>query len=353
MPFPILDLPVELRNMIYRDIMLSQEDEDIIKTGFRWDELAYSPDVLEAKKARRKDAANFLLTCKQVSLEASYILSEERYYRVDNEYTWLRAGEMKVPDDEMPLYDAVRTESAIHEIAWSHSPPLDLLPLIRNLEISVTEPYSRRRNGILDLETALETDDFSAKNLGVLCSDLVSHAHWLRSLVIYIPCECSREPASWLRRLRENGDWQRCFSLERLARQLAPLRRLRVRHFRFVQKCHSPHIAEIQPLLQDIMATVQSSRQVDLLGEDWNDWWNLRCEAHQKGMPSFSSYHVVGALHSMSSWYTDSHQFDRWGKSYRDQYQEYLQALRAELETHSWDEELMLPVVGPLSAELV
>ncbi|KAL8864111.1 MAG: hypothetical protein Q9198_010083, partial [Flavoplaca austrocitrina] len=134
MPFPILNLALELRNMIYRDVMLSQEDENEMKTGFRWYELAYAPDVLEAKKARRKDAANFLLTCRQ-----------------------------------------------------SHTPPLDLLPLIRNLDISVAEPYSRRPNGILNLETALKCDDISDKDLGVLCSDLVAYAHQLRNLVIYIP----------------------------------------------------------------------------------------------------------------------------------------------------------------------
>ncbi|KAL9014827.1 MAG: hypothetical protein Q9180_008919, partial [Flavoplaca navasiana] len=142
MPFPILKLPLELRNMIYRDIVLSQEDEKEMKIGFRWYELAYAPDVLEAKKARRKDAANFLLTCRQISFEASYILSEERYYRVDNEHTWLRAGEMKVPDDEMPLYDAGQIKQPSHGIRESHTPPLDVLPLIRNLDISVAEPYS-------------------------------------------------------------------------------------------------------------------------------------------------------------------------------------------------------------------
>ncbi|KAI4275236.1 MAG: hypothetical protein LQ337_003375 [Flavoplaca oasis] len=353
MPFPILNLPLECRNMIYRDVMLSQEDENEMKTGFRWYELAYAPDVLEAKKARRKDAANFLLTCRQVRFEASYILSEERYYRVDNEYTWLHAGEMKVPDDEMPLYDAGQTKPPGHEIRESHTPPLDLLPLIRNLDISVAEPYSRRPNGILHLETALRFDDISDKNLGVLCSDLVSHAHRLKNLVIYIPCECSREPAYWIRRVRADGDWQRCFSVERLARQLAPLRRLRVRRIRFVQKCHSPYIAEIQPLLQDIAATVRSSRPVEPLSRDWNDWWDLRCEAHKKGMPGYSSFLVTAALHSMSSWFTDSHPLDSLGKSYQDQYRDHLQALREGLDHHTWDEDLMLTVIGSPCTDLI
>ncbi|KAI4266433.1 MAG: hypothetical protein L6R38_008743 [Xanthoria sp. 2 TBL-2021] len=335
MPFPILELPLELRNMIYREIVLSHEDENKMRKGFQW--LSEYEEVKEAKASRRNDAANFLLTNKQLNFEASRILLEERYYR--NFITWrtVDAPVTTVADDEVPL---------------RHSSPFELLWTSRNLEIIMPEPLNYRPYGTEDLDFATAGDDHDAKNTGVFCNDLASHGRRLKNVVVYLPCECSREDPSWLGPLRAGRDWQRCFPTERLLRHLAPLRRLRARRLRFVHKCKSPVIAEIQPILRNLVGTVQSSNPVEPLSKDQSDWCSLREEARQKGLRGCIRWPLHGALMNMSSWFTDSRLFDKQGKAFQAQYQDQLQYLRALLKEHTWEEDLMLSVTGPLLSEL-
>lgn len=80
--FPFLDLPLEVRNMIYRKIVLSQRDD----TGMARLYQAYGalvpriPKVDDPKhKLKRDDAMNLMLTSTQVRIEASQILMEERF----------------------------------------------------------------------------------------------------------------------------------------------------------------------------------------------------------------------------------------------------------------------------------
>lgn len=336
MPFPILELPLELRNMIYREIVLSHEDENIMRKGFHW--LSEYEEVKEEKASRRNDAANFLLTNKQLNFEASRILSEERCYR--NFITWrtVDAPVTTVADDEVPL---------------RHSSPFELLWTIRNLEIIMPEPLIHRPYGTEDIDFAIAGDDHDAKDTGVFCNDLASYGRRLKNVVVYLSCECSREDPFWLRSLRVGRDWQRCFPTERLVRHLAPLERLRARRLRFVHKCKSPVIVEIQPILRNLVGTVQSSNPVEPLSKDQSDWRSLREEARQKGLLGCIRWPLRGALMNMSSCFTDSRLFNTQGKAFQAQYQDQLQRLRASLNEHTWDEDSMLTVAGPRFSELI
>lgn len=345
MPFPILHLPLELRNMIYRHAVLSHDDDNEVKGAFGW--ASKLDAAAEPNASRRSDAANLLLTNKQLSFEASRILSEERYYRNDTLWGIFYALKIEVAYDELPL---------------RCSSPFELYSKIRNIDIIIPGLWTYRPSTIQHLQTNSEYkdleftygwEDYQTKLIGVVCNDLASCSRRLQNVVVHLPCECTTVDSCLFGRVRESSDSQRCFPAERLERALAPFRRLRARRFRFILKCHSPFVAEILPILQDIVATVQSSNPVAPLSKDERVWYDLRLEARQKGLEQRCTWHLEQAQINMSSWFTDSRLLEIWGKEFRPQYQDNLQELRVILDEGTWDEDLMSSVAGPLWSELI
>ncbi|KAL8644513.1 MAG: hypothetical protein Q9226_007726 [Calogaya cf. arnoldii] len=147
--------------MIYRELMLSNEDETEMKTGNPPYMKSQLQEVKEARKSRRNDGASLLLTNRQLQFEASKVLVEERYYRTDLAYTVIDGPRLTVADDEVPLY---------------HSSPFELLSTIRNIQISLAEMFNHRPYGKLDIKYALGNDDIDAKHTHMFCNDLASHA---------------------------------------------------------------------------------------------------------------------------------------------------------------------------------
>ncbi|KAI4217798.1 MAG: hypothetical protein LQ349_009020 [Xanthoria aureola] len=348
MPFPILHLPLELRNMIYRYAVLSHDDEIEVKGGFIW--ASKIDDEAEANASRRSDAANLLLTNKQLSFEASTILSEERYYQNDIVWGTFYAPNIKAAYDEIPL---------------RCSSPFELYPKIRNIDIIVPQLRPVRLSSIghshtchgceqREVEISHACDDRYTKLTGVVCNDLASCSPRLRNVVVHLPCECTTWDFALFGQVRASSDSQRCFPAERLERALAPIRRLRVRRLRFIHKCQSPTVvAEILPILQDLIATVQSSNPVAPLSKDERVWYDARLEARQKGLEQRCQWDLDRAQLNMSSWFTDSRLLDCWGKEFRPQCQDNLQELRVILDAGTWNEDLMSSVAGPLLSELI
>ncbi|KAL8990443.1 MAG: hypothetical protein Q9169_008123, partial [Polycauliona sp. 2 TL-2023] len=136
MPFRILDLPLELRNMIYREIMLSQIERPTLaamydKYSWKDDDYKFATESrgYEKRKSRHDDAINFILTSAKIKAESSAILSEERVLRI------------LVPDMDEFRRNIVNV--AVDELSLG-IPSLELLQTTRNLEMIISREWLLR-----------------------------------------------------------------------------------------------------------------------------------------------------------------------------------------------------------------
>ncbi|KAL8851717.1 MAG: hypothetical protein Q9221_003327 [Calogaya cf. arnoldii] len=337
MPFLILELPLELRNMIYREVMLTNENEKDMKRDWTWYVFKQTEEAKEMRKSKRKAAENWLLTNRQLNFEASKVLTEERYHRANLTGCPINTLRIETVDDELQLRYS----------SWSQ-----LYSTVRNLELTVAEMFNQYGPyGPTDLDVVLKSDDIDVKQADIFCNDLVSHCGRLQNLVVYLPCQCSREhntghQAGTSPPVVEGKDrTKRCFPVERLKGYLAPLRRLRAQRLRFVHKCKSPVIAEIQPILQSLVATVQSSNPIEPLSKDQSDFYGLRLEAQRQCLDKFL-WHFDQAMHNLSSEYTDSRVVDRSGNTFQFQFEHHMKHMQKLLVDHWFDDDLMLSVVN-------
>ncbi len=286
MPFPILELPLELRNMIYREIMLPPVDDAEMKRLYHedWKTATYEEEVEryrkvwetapngeeivsyykdwetatndeEVEKLRQYHTTKLLLINKQIKAEACKLLSEEHYYQSFVPPYSVYSG---YPDLENPLKDL---------------PPFELLPMVRNTQLTLpVEWVSTKFLGYQDYH-----HDLFANLLGVPCNDLASESPRLKNLTVYLPCGCP-DYSEFVAGYRRAANMQ-CFCPDKVAALLAPIRRLRARSIRFVLDCTPQVIAELQPIFQDITAIVQSSEPVEPLTSRQKEWFELRLEA--------------------------------------------------------------------------
>ena len=335
MPFPILDLPLEIRKMIYREIVLSLRDETgMARLYHAYGALApQTPKVENPKhKLRREDAMNLMLTNTRTRLEASQVLIEERFLRSIIRWGCFAHNIVDTANDEIPLYLL---------------PPNELLPTIQNLDIVIPNAWyfydAKDRVPWAQLDNSFEYG--LARTLSVLCCTLASQNLGLKVILVYIPCYCSSK-ITYAKYDRENRIYkERCFPADGLARILEPIRKLQARRIQFVLECTSTHVAELQGVFQDLTDAVQSSATREAVSKDEIVWCNLWQEAQQRSPFSNTiERHLDEAWNYMNGCLTEL----EWPVVEPEMYPQYckyhLEAARQDLERRAWDEELMSEV---------
>ncbi|KAI4275235.1 MAG: hypothetical protein LQ337_003374 [Flavoplaca oasis] len=335
MPFPILDLPLEIRKMIYREIVLSLRDQ----TGMARLYHAYGALLLQKPKIenpkhklRRKDAMNLMLTNTQTRIEASQVLMEERFLRSIIRWGCFAHNIVDVANDEIPLY-------RLH--------PNELLSTIQSLEIVVPNAWyfydAKDRVPWAQLDNSFEYG--LARTLSVLCCTLASQGLGLKKILVYIPCYCSSDNI-YAKDDRENRIYkERCFPADGLARILEPIRKLRASRIRFVHQCTSPHIAELQGVFQDLTDAVQSSTTGTAVSKDETVWCNLWQEAQRRKPFSYTiERHLDEAWNYMNGCLTELDWPVVGPEMYPQKCRYHLEEARQDLERRFWDEELMSEV---------
>ncbi|KAL8857702.1 MAG: hypothetical protein Q9178_005737 [Gyalolechia marmorata] len=294
MPFPILGLALELRNMIYREIMLPPVDDAEMKRLYHkdWKTAIYEEKVEryhkdcetatndeECQKLRQYHTTKLLHINKQIKAEASKLLSEERYYQ---SFVPSYSAYSGYPDLENPLKDL---------------PPFELLPTVRNIQLTLpVEWVSTKFLGYQDYH-----HDLFAKLLSVPCNDLASESPRLKNLIVYLPCGCP-DNSRFVARYRKAAN-MRCFRPDKVAALLAPIRRLRARSISFILDCTSQVVAELQPVFQDISAIVQSSEPKEPLTSRQSEWFELRLEAKRRGFFEEINLELTSAWYEIGDWY--------------------------------------------------
>ncbi|KAL8851718.1 MAG: hypothetical protein Q9221_003328 [Calogaya cf. arnoldii] len=333
-----MKLPLELRNMIYREIVLSQIDDTGLKKLWHdhWNRVRGPKPKDQGHELRRNDALNLMLTNTRIKDEASAILSKERFLRSTILWGSFGRAMVTVADDEIPL-------RSLH--------PVELLRASRNIEISI--PSAWRYYHYIDLKWHAPIGDCDdhfepgqAEVLSVLCNNLASQAQRLKSVLVYLPCYCSTDCPTASYDHMDKKDSQRCFPANGLAPILEPLLRIRARRIRFVHGCKSPVIAELHAVFEDLIATVESSTPVLPLSYDEIEWCDLWQEAHQRVCPWELSDHLLEAWCYMNSRFTQLRPPRVEPAMYQDKYRHHLQEARTFLETHKWDEDSMSAVAA-------
>ncbi|KAL8767732.1 MAG: hypothetical protein Q9209_005818 [Squamulea sp. 1 TL-2023] len=326
MPFLFLELPLELRNMIYREVVLFNVSDAEMKRRYHA-ECTMENNEDEVKRLKRNHTKNLQLANRQIKTEASKVQIEERYYQ--SEVDPMRWSSPKTWEDlDQPL---------------CHLPPFEALPTVHNVEIIIPGAFfgSHYSADCQNYWSVLTT-----KLLSVLCDDLASQCLRLRNVVVYLPCECAHDHR-WIVQHRRGSNWQRCFRADGLAWLLDPIGRIRSRNIRFVHECKSPVIAELQPVFWEFIAMVQSSMPAASLPEKHNDWLALRLEAKRRGQYERIKEDMRQAWMYMDDWLL----FPPPGLPEVEwmTFQYNFEKARDNLEACNWNEELMLSVAAPAS----
>ncbi|KAL8672033.1 MAG: hypothetical protein Q9168_003485 [Polycauliona sp. 1 TL-2023] len=335
--------------MIYQEIVLSAEDTFLARS---WVEHYCGPvlpkDSVTDKKRKQKrdDALNLMLTNKQIRLEASEILSEGRFLQSTIGFSWFS----KVDDDMVKV--------AADEIQMC--PPTQLLQSSRNFKVilpslwyDMQDPLHAGHSRILQEEGAY------AQKLDVFCTNIASKVSQTKHIDVYLPCYCSSDD------YKSNAEFrhlyglhkERCFPTTGLTRVLAPLRKLRARHIRFVQECKSRHIAELHAIFQDITTVVQSSTPADA-SVDQIEWCNILSESKRRRIWNMNIHYDlreawlylndIFAEHreAFANDYIFGYERDalRESETHQDRYQRLLRRARQMLDERTWEEELMASV---------
>ncbi|KAI4241183.1 MAG: hypothetical protein L6R40_004719 [Gallowayella cf. fulva] len=253
MPFPFLRLPAEVRNMVYREFVSPPKDDAELKRWFHWENsLEARNKERERERQEESDATNLLLTNRQISGEASDILWRYRYFESQVESS------------------AVGLQGRIFGPRLCCIPSLDVLPKLRNILITLG---SANLDSQLTTFTHIHGHSLATKFLGLLSNDLASHSAHLNNVTVYLPCWCQHDHLY-------HG---RCFAVDGIERLLAPLGRIRARSLRFVCDCKRPMVSELQPVIEDLAAIVQSTEPAEPLSSQHTKWMSIRQEARRRG----------------------------------------------------------------------
>ncbi|KAL8921637.1 MAG: hypothetical protein Q9172_003885 [Xanthocarpia lactea] len=306
--------------MIFREILLPPVDDAEMKRLYhkRWETATNNEEV---EKIRKYHTTKLLLINKQFNAEACKLLSEERYYQSFVPSYLIYAGYSYsiysgYPDLEAPL---------------KNLPPFELLPTVRNIQLTL--PVAWVSTKLLDHQD--HYIDLFAKLLSVPCNDLASESPRLRNLTVYLPCRCP-ENHGYKAGDRRPAHLQ-CFHADKVAALLAPIRRLRARSIRFVLDCTSQVIAELQPVFQDIVAIVQSSKPIESLTSKQNEWFELRLEAKRRGFFEEISRELKSAWYDIG----DRYRIRPYATVEEETYQFHMQRPRQRLE-ESLDERVKI-----------
>ncbi|KAL8772944.1 MAG: hypothetical protein Q9209_001964 [Squamulea sp. 1 TL-2023] len=249
MPFRLLDLPLELQSIVYREIVAPiTADEPLI--GLTFSEFYSRP---EKQAFLTSDAATFLRTSKYINTQASQILWDKR------------VCEISLAQD-FSIFQKTRIITDWRSIGL---PPVEFMPKLRNIKICL-------RHCLFSLRSEdYYFDQFLDENFALLCNELATRCHSLRNIVIDYPCLC-RLRNSWVNPItgveEEHSD---CLEPEPFVTFFKPIKRLRVINS-IALRCSCRAMDRIQPVFDDLTAICRSSELVEPLSDCYKAWFDLK-----------------------------------------------------------------------------
>ncbi|KAL8902270.1 MAG: hypothetical protein Q9207_004805 [Kuettlingeria erythrocarpa] len=262
-PFPLMALAVELRELVYGEIlrpndrdhhdkMLDPEDPD------EFEELGIEGDELQVAIKDAQHQTNFLNANKQVEKEATKVWYNKHWF-----IAVIRGPRLSME------------ESFIERDTVLISP--GNLDKIRNLQITLKGPLLLRRPDIYTLN--------AVAYLKQLCYEFSNHCPLLRNVVVQVPCVCSLSArAKELQYAKPPEDEQteddlQCPSAAEWEDLLHPLGRLRVTmSIRLETTCRNAN-TRIHAVFSRITAQVRSSRPIPNLIGNERTWYRVRSRA--------------------------------------------------------------------------
>ncbi|KAI4135277.1 MAG: hypothetical protein LQ341_005899 [Variospora aurantia] len=289
-PFPLLELPLELRRMVYREIMADGSGR-----GSKY----FRPPGFVPPTDQR---LHFLLANKQVHAEAFDVFYDIFTLEVEIHRDMKLNGSLNgVPScmPTPPLGDPFRRGTPDY-LNQSVIPMPAYLPRIRRVEICLKYPLA-------DIEGRCMLDDATAIQFKRLCYELAAQCHLLRDVVLRLSCTCSRrEPGGihegrhvfsdrWVSRTTLTNLEDVCPTAEDFEQLLGPLERIRVSgSLQLICSCVNRE-EQLQPIFDRVRSVVQSSDPVKKFEGNELIWWQLM----ERGRPYLQHRHICQALHRM------------------------------------------------------
>lgn len=248
--FPLMNLPLELRQKIYFEVLVPDQHHMYFDYGPR-----NVPSSLKGRGDSEKNRTNLLLANKQIYKESSQVLYEERFFK-----TWIDMGNIE--------FGGALSDSPCRKV---YTPPR--LPEIRNLEIYVNMsklPPARFVFRHVDFKRLV--DHFT-----LACYEIKSQCHNLRNLTITVPCQAYIIDTR-IRRVQRTPVKADCIQVHEFKRLLRPLRMLRVSR-NFTLRCHCQSTLQLKPVIDPLASVIRSSDPVERVWDDQARWHELRARA--------------------------------------------------------------------------
>ncbi|KAL9049718.1 MAG: hypothetical protein Q9206_005390 [Seirophora lacunosa] len=240
--FPLMELPLEIRKMVYVELLLPEQDD-----GFE------DPSRCDQKMTEEKntDSTSLLLANKQIHKEALTVVYDVCYFKILVKTMW--------PDESHG--ESLRS--------CCKSYPRE----IRNLEISInTSEVSKWRRDVSVHQLV--------KRVAMLCSEMAPRFGRLRNIAIRIPCpkeECLFQKKARGVPFEVGFDY---IQVEELNLILEPTRTLRASSG-ITLRCHKALQVEFDPSFQRLAGMVRGSDKVDERPMMERAWFSIRHRAER------------------------------------------------------------------------
>ncbi|KAL9008984.1 MAG: hypothetical protein Q9173_005947 [Seirophora scorigena] len=235
--FPLTKLPLEIRNMVYIQMLLPEQDE-----GFE------DPSRCDQKMAEEKntDSTSLLLANKQIHKEALTVVYDVCYFKIHVKTMW--------PNESHGVSLRSCCKSYPREI--------------RNLEISInTSEVSKWRRDVSVHQLA--------KRVAMLCSEMAPRFGSLRNIAIRIPCP--KDECLFQEKTRGVPDY---IQIEELNLILEPIRTLRASNG-ITLRCHKALQVEFDSSFQKVAGMVRGSDKVVDRPIMERAWFSIRHRAER------------------------------------------------------------------------
>ncbi|KAL8920850.1 MAG: hypothetical protein Q9208_006022 [Pyrenodesmia sp. 3 TL-2023] len=247
--FPLMQLPIELRKMVYREMQRPSNRDHLDMMA---DQGQCPLDIVHAERAivlqESRHRANVFVINKRVHAEATEVWYDTHFFQAIIDWNLSIEGESGRLDSVLPM-------------------PA-YLPKIRNLEIHL--------NGaeFLDLRDSCfgSPGAGTSKNFTRLCYELAAQSPRLRNVVLVVPCACSPSKGSDFPLVEHE---KKCIPVEDFEQLLSPLECLRVSQSITLESVCEKTVEHLQPVFDRLTALARTSQPVKDLEGNEKVWWDL------------------------------------------------------------------------------
>ncbi|KAL8980363.1 MAG: hypothetical protein Q9177_005904, partial [Variospora cf. flavescens] len=250
-PFPHMQLPLELRELVYGQFLTPSERDyhdstfddcelDKIRKRFR-----IQAEERQVAVKDSKNRANLLATSKQVNAEATAVWYRTQYITVSiNEWMTIGGSSSQL----LPTY----------------------LPKIRNLRTCLDHGM------LVEMGLPRIHSHRTVKHLERLCYELAAYSHGLTNIIFEFPCICALKESGSGSGIPLTQEGSSCLPADMFQQLLKPLERLRAsRSITF--KCSCRNTARYQqPVFNKLAAVITSSEPVPNLEGPELVYWKLQ-----------------------------------------------------------------------------